>query len=57
MFSFTHLVNKYLWTPCKFDTGRGTIDTVVNKKEMVPFPQETHRLIGKTGKLVENYNA
>ena len=23
-----------------FDTGRGTMDTVVNKKEMVPFPQE-----------------
>lgn len=32
------------------------MDTVVNKKEMVPFPQETHRLMGKTGKLVENYN-
>ena len=23
-----------------FDTGRGTMDTVVNKKAMVPLPQE-----------------
>lgn len=26
--------------------------TVVRKKEVVPFPQEAHRMMGKTSKLV-----
>lgn len=38
------------------DTGLGTIDTVVNKKETVPFSQEICRMMSKTGKLGEHYS-
>lgn len=56
MSSFIHLVNKYLLNTSHVPvwSWAGHWGTVVNKKEVVPFPQEIHRMVGKTSTLVRN---